>query len=567
MSLALKEIHPVSHATERQLVRAVREGDDRAFEQLFARFRRRISAYVYGLVNDHGRAEDITQEVFISALRRLRETERPISFKPWIYEIARNACIDEFRRLSRASLVSLEAEAEPEGLAPRQLADHSTPEVRWERKQQMGDLFGAFSSLPDNQHRILVLRELEGLSYGEIGARMGMSRPMVESTLFRARRRLTQEYDELASGRRCLEVQAAVDGRDARGLATLGIRERRRISRHLHHCQDCLRHARLAGVDDAALRVPGPARRVAALLPFGWLRLAWHRAGAKVGGPGSTAAHRASALAEGSPQSVAVGRAAAAAAALIITGGGITAIANHGHPAHPAAAQAVSAAVPNWSPASAEHVLLQVPYLVVPRADAAATPTAPSRPAARSHRRVRRTGAAPGAAGGAGSSRGSSLRSRSATRSGSRSSTSTARSVGVSLPSGPSTPGIPVSSSGLKGVIGGVLNTLPGAVPAPIRQPLGQVTSTGTKAVGGVTSKLPVVGSGGPPLPPVSLPTGTVQLPSRSIGPTVPSITTPGVTTPSVKTPSVSVPAASGVTIPGTSLPGVHAGAGKPTLP
>ena len=138
MALALKEIHPVSHATERQLVRAVREGDDRAFEQLFSRYRRRISAYVYGLLNDHGRAEDITQEVFISALRRLRETERPISFKPWIYEIARNACIDEFRRLSRATLVSLEAESEPDGMAPRQLADHVTPEVRWERKQQLG---------------------------------------------------------------------------------------------------------------------------------------------------------------------------------------------------------------------------------------------------------------------------------------------------------------------------------------------------------------------------------------------------------------------------------------------
>ncbi len=245
MALALNEIHPVSHATERQLVRAVRQGDDRAFEQLFSRYRRRISAYVYGLVNDHGRAEDITQEVFISALRRLRETEGSISFKPWIYEIARNACIDEFRRTSRTSLVSLDLDPELDAPPALQLADHASPEVRWERKQQIGDLFGAFSSLPNNQHRILVLRELEGLSYGEIGARMGMSRPMVESTLFRARRRLTEEYDELASGRRCIEVQAAVDGQETRGLATLGVRERRRIARHLHHCHDCLRYARL----------------------------------------------------------------------------------------------------------------------------------------------------------------------------------------------------------------------------------------------------------------------------------------------------------------------------------
>ena len=67
-------------ATDHDLVAAVRRGDDRAFEKLYQRYQRRIAAYVYGMVNDYGRAEDITQEVFISALRRMRETERPIAF-------------------------------------------------------------------------------------------------------------------------------------------------------------------------------------------------------------------------------------------------------------------------------------------------------------------------------------------------------------------------------------------------------------------------------------------------------------------------------------------------------
>src|SRR3954452_23615680 len=80
------------------LVAAVRRGDDRAFERLYERYQRRIAAYVYGMVGDHGRAEDVTQEVFISALRRMRATDRPIAFKPWVYEIAKNACIDQFRR-------------------------------------------------------------------------------------------------------------------------------------------------------------------------------------------------------------------------------------------------------------------------------------------------------------------------------------------------------------------------------------------------------------------------------------------------------------------------------------
>ena len=66
--------------------------------------------YVLGMVKDHGRAEDVTQEVFVSALRRMRETEQPLAFKPWIYQIAKNACIDAFRRSKRAEEVSYDAD-------------------------------------------------------------------------------------------------------------------------------------------------------------------------------------------------------------------------------------------------------------------------------------------------------------------------------------------------------------------------------------------------------------------------------------------------------------------------
>src|SRR3712207_6292330 len=104
-----------AEADDQALVARVRQGDERAFEALYGRYQRRIGAYVYGMVNDHGRAEDLTQEIFVSALRRMRATERPIAFKPWIYEIAKNACIDQFRRSRRAEEVSFDAD---EGLAP-----------------------------------------------------------------------------------------------------------------------------------------------------------------------------------------------------------------------------------------------------------------------------------------------------------------------------------------------------------------------------------------------------------------------------------------------------------------
>ena len=94
-----------------------------------------------------------------------------------------------------------------------------TPDAAVDAKQQLDHLCGAFGGLSESHHEILVLRELEGLSYREIGERMGLSRPGVESTLFRARRRLTEEYDELVSGQRCVRIQAiiaAAGGRRAR---------------------------------------------------------------------------------------------------------------------------------------------------------------------------------------------------------------------------------------------------------------------------------------------------------------------------------------------------------------
>jgi RNA polymerase sigma factor (sigma-70 family) len=257
---------------DHRLVAAVRRGDDRAFEALYARYHRRIHAYVMGMVKDHGRAEDVTQEVFVSALRRMRETERPIAFKPWIYEIAKNACIDQFRRSRRTEEVSLQAD---EGLAPgdygRLVGSDPTPDVAVAAKQDLDHLCGAFGGLSDTHHEILVMREFEGMSYREIGERMGMSRPAVESTLFRARRRLTEEYDDLVTGARCQRIQSLIA---MAGESRLGTRESRRLSRHVAHCQPCRREAMAAGLDSAILtHVPlrkRAAEKVAALLPFGW---------------------------------------------------------------------------------------------------------------------------------------------------------------------------------------------------------------------------------------------------------------------------------------------------------
>ena len=94
-----------------ELVAAVRAGDETAFAELFRRYYPPVAGYVRGYVRDTGRAEDVTQEAFFSALRRLRETDSEINFRPWIHEIARNASIDLYRRSRRTREVSIDSDA------------------------------------------------------------------------------------------------------------------------------------------------------------------------------------------------------------------------------------------------------------------------------------------------------------------------------------------------------------------------------------------------------------------------------------------------------------------------
>ena len=152
-----------------------------------------------------------------------------------------------------------------------------------------------------------------------------MSRPAVESTLFRARRRLTEEYDELVTGERCVRVQAIIaDAAERRARRA----RPRRLARHVSYCQPCRREARAAGLD-AGLLAQRPLRermaaKVAAFFPFPALL----RARRDGGGSGADAGW-ASQLPMFSDHAAAGGAKLAAAAAVLVAGFG-AGISTHG---------------------------------------------------------------------------------------------------------------------------------------------------------------------------------------------------------------------------------------------
>jgi RNA polymerase sigma factor (sigma-70 family) len=253
-----------AEGTDRDLVEAVRAGDDVAFEELYRRYRPRIAAYVRRKVRDPARAEDIAQDAFFSALRRMRTTDAEIAFKPWIFEIARNAAIDHWRRASRAEEISVDEDERLRQSDRVRLTGAGGPDSALVEKERFEHLRGAFDELSDVHARVLVLRELEGLSYREIAERLELTESSVQSALFRARRRLESEYADISEGRRCVAMRRVM-GRMAEGLGDK--RESGRLARHARRCHVCRRRARELDVD-LSPPLTRLRRKAAALLPL-----------------------------------------------------------------------------------------------------------------------------------------------------------------------------------------------------------------------------------------------------------------------------------------------------------
>jgi RNA polymerase sigma factor (sigma-70 family) len=265
-------------ASDCALVDAVRDGDDSAFEELYRRYHPRIAGFIRSMLHDEARAEDVSQDAFFSALRRMRSTDTEINFKPWIYQIARNAAIDSYRRNSHAVEVSMDAD---DGLRAsdrhRLVGIDGGPDAALVTKERLNHLQSAFDELSDVHTKVLVMRELEGMSYREIGDKLDLTRPAVESALFRARRRLESEYEEIADGRRCKAMRATL----ARMVAgTHGRTEENRLARHVRRCHSCRHRARVLGIQPQT-GIGTLREKAAALLPIPWL---FRRSGGDGGG-------------------------------------------------------------------------------------------------------------------------------------------------------------------------------------------------------------------------------------------------------------------------------------------
>ena len=176
---------------EYAVVVRVRAGDTDAFEALVTAYQKQIYNLTLRYVSSPEDAADLTQEAFLRAFRSLDSFRGDSRFSVWLYRLATNVCIDLLRSRGRGSASSLTVENEDEETEELDVPDaRFEPQKELERRELRRAVQAGLQTLSDDAREIVILRELEGLSYAEIGERLGLEAGTVKSRLFRARKAL-----------------------------------------------------------------------------------------------------------------------------------------------------------------------------------------------------------------------------------------------------------------------------------------------------------------------------------------------------------------------------------------
>lgn len=171
----------------RELARA-RAGDVAAFGALVRRHQERVFRFLHRMLDAREEAMELSQDVFVKAWQALPGWRPEAAFSTWLLQIARNAALDQLRRRQVVRFAPLE-----EGL---EVADEAPgPEARYASRQRQAQLERALRRLAAEHREILLLREVEDLSYAELAAVLGIAEGTVKSRLARARSALLEHFD------------------------------------------------------------------------------------------------------------------------------------------------------------------------------------------------------------------------------------------------------------------------------------------------------------------------------------------------------------------------------------
>jgi RNA polymerase sigma factor (sigma-70 family) len=175
-------------ATDEDLMLQVRDGAGETLGVLFDRYQAPLFNFYAKLTGDRGLSEDLVQEVFLRILRYRQSYKPGTPFRAWIYQIARNARVDHFRKTRK------ETELDPDMPAPKPKVDPAQQEQETELLQR------ALQQMPEEKKEILILARFQELKYDEIARLIGCEVATVRVRVHRALQELRQIFRQLESG-------------------------------------------------------------------------------------------------------------------------------------------------------------------------------------------------------------------------------------------------------------------------------------------------------------------------------------------------------------------------------
>ena len=177
---------------EAKIIRAVLDGNTNAFEDLVLEYQDRVYHIALKMTSSQEDAFDLSQETFLKAYRTLGSFRGESGFGSWLYRMCANLCIDFLRKRKRRGQEQILSLDETDEVGrPRELPDlRYEPQRELERKEQRVRVREGLRRLPEEQRLILILRDVEGLSYQEISETLSIELGTVKSRIYRARARL-----------------------------------------------------------------------------------------------------------------------------------------------------------------------------------------------------------------------------------------------------------------------------------------------------------------------------------------------------------------------------------------
>ncbi|MCL0043807.1 sigma-70 family RNA polymerase sigma factor [Peptococcaceae bacterium] len=198
----------MSSVDDFKLVKKAQSGDYKAFEELVNRYESKVYTVAYRFFGNHEDACDLTQEVSIKIYKSLKNFRGDSNFMTWVYHITANACRDELRKRKNKKVVSLDEEFKDDMTLLASIPDSALlPDDEIERKELCEQVQRCLNMMSDEYRLILIMREIQGLSYDEIASTMECSLGTVKSRLNRARASFRKKFSALVEPKSNLSRQ------------------------------------------------------------------------------------------------------------------------------------------------------------------------------------------------------------------------------------------------------------------------------------------------------------------------------------------------------------------------